>query len=104
MTKRDLDKDGDFIARYDKLADAFYAETGVWPPGRSLPLEMGWVGISDDECWECWTTWCARRAMNQPRSRDVTCEDNPSDANQKPNVDDCVDRPQKEEEAEGELK
>ena len=45
-------------ARYDRIADEFYAETGMWPPGRSRAPEMGSDPHPPDEVHRAWRDFC----------------------------------------------
>ena len=45
-------------ARYDMIADAFQRETGLWPPGRSMPLAMGAPLRSYDDVHPHWRKFC----------------------------------------------
>jgi len=44
-----------YTARYERHAEAFYRETGLMAPGKSVPAEMGW---QDEERrhreWKLW--------------------------------------------------
>lgn len=55
------------IERYDILADAFYFETHIWPPGRSAPLDMGPASEAEWQTnYAVWTTWlreCASKIL-----------------------------------------
>jgi hypothetical protein len=47
--------------RYDAIADAFYRETRLWPPGRSMPMAMGGVSEKDEKrAREEWSPFCNR--------------------------------------------
>lgn len=44
--------------RYDRIADDFVRATGLWPPGRSRPLEMGLQSVHDiDRAHQEWRTF-----------------------------------------------
>jgi hypothetical protein len=45
------------LERFERLAEAFRKETGIWPPGKDRPAAMGSDGISDAERMDLWTDW-----------------------------------------------
>lgn len=60
------DQDSDAIARYEKLAEAFYRDTGYMAPGKDVPAAMGNsptanLGLRQKK----WTEWLQKR-KSQP--------------------------------------
>jgi len=48
----------DPVAGFDRRAMAFYAETGIWPPGKSQPLEMEMCdSLTDRERMQRFNNW-----------------------------------------------
>jgi hypothetical protein len=45
------------LERFERLAEAFRKETGIWPPGKDRPAAMGSDGIPDAERMDLWTDW-----------------------------------------------
>ena len=51
----------DDIERFERLAEAFYRETRIWPPGKDRAPAEGSDGISDRERMRRWNEWLKAR-------------------------------------------
>lgn len=46
------------ISRLDQLLDKFYAETRIWPPGRSIPMAGSYSrGTGEHVALQAWDAW-----------------------------------------------
>jgi len=53
----------DAVVQLDALLDAFYRDTGVWPPGRSMPLALGPDDLNEDERRTKFEEWRKQRKL-----------------------------------------
>lgn len=44
---------------YERLAEAFYQDTGLMAPGKDMPAAMGNT-VSQEERWEKWREWIGK--------------------------------------------
>ena len=58
------------IEDYEAHAMAFYDETGIWPPGKSAPMEM-YHELSFEERSAAWDVW-----LKRPKEECSVCQRN----------------------------
>ena len=66
----------DAISRCDAALDAFERDTGIWPPGRSMPNSFGGGEDADTIRFKAWIYWRrAHAACNAHDALLAACED-----------------------------
>ena len=65
----------DAISRCDAALDAFERDTGIWPPGRSMPNSFGGGEDADTIRFKAWIYWRrAHAACNAHDALLAACE------------------------------
>lgn len=68
------------LERFERLAEEYHRETGLWPPGKDRPAAAGSDGITDMERATRWQLWLAeRRRAGEPRDAEPAAN-SPEDA------------------------